>query len=268
MDKTILEEVNDVIQTAVKGIGEQIKKNHECVEAKNKELSTQCLDLKKQFDTLEAANNDIKGQLESLKETISQKSDAELVNKKHNELSQELKKKDALMESALRKHDLNTCLFLCVMMLLNIVAIWTIIYRPGYSGSVGAVALPWYCIVSLAAITLTNVAATIIWDHFIHEEVAFYWGEIITEFFLLVFNTVVMWLFAFYPLEEVTGAVITLAVFLTLANALALFMRIIQFSCKLTSARPDCDVASLAVCIIETLLLVVILVILVGWIRV
>ncbi len=251
------------------------------IESENKSLSKQCSDLKNQCDELKKTNESVERQLTSLSSRISQKADTSLLDaldKKCDELSYTVSRKadkgsvgasSSEMRDAQRKHGLNTCLFLCAIMIFNIFATWFIIYRPNYVGFGEISNLPWTYILPLMIIMFGNIASTVIWFyHFRGYGIHYVTWEKVVELVLLAFNIVAMWLFAFHPLQEVTSAVIALAVFLMFVNILMFFARVLYFATKYISTEIDKNILSLTVSISGTVLLVVILIIFIFWIRV
>ena len=253
--------------------------NESCstIKSDNQKLRKECSDLRAECNELKEAKEFAEREFTSLSTRISHKADTSSVNKKYDAISQEMNRKadkgsavasSSDMEEAKSKHRLNTCVFLCLIIIFNIVATWLIIYRPSYYGYTDIRTLPWFYVLALVAVMFVNIAGIIIWIyHFTTAAVDFCVWEAITEFCLFVFGIVAMWLFAFHPLEKVTGAANALAVFLMLANLAALILRIIHFYDEHTSGDLDISTASWVVSLIETILLLVIFIVYVGWIR-
>ncbi|MDE5910781.1 MAG: hypothetical protein K2H24_00445 [Clostridia bacterium] len=140
----------------------------------------------------------------------------------------DVKSVSTVLKCAQNEQGFKTCIAHCAILILNIVAIWLIIYRPDYS-NLGDNLLPWTYILILFTLMLVNIASTVIWIKLIDDEGDNTLLEAIIEVVLLIFNMVAMWLFAFNPLREVTSIVITLAVFLMLTNLLEIVKRVIYF---------------------------------------
>lgn len=180
-----------------------------------------------------------------------------------------------------RKHERNTCLFFCGITVLNIIAIWLIIYRPGSSMNT----LSWYYSIPLVADTLVNMIATAIWIHdFIRENKPFFKVnrnirkklfcaaavlEIFTEIALSVFSTVAIWLFSAHPQRTIASVIVALIILLTFATGCVLCFRATYYVGKLgTSQYRRKTRLYFIVSAIGTALCLAIFIIFVGWIRV
>lgn len=275
-------EFRKAVENAIKPLEEGISAlTQRCntIETENKQLRTQCSNLQTRCSELKTEKSKLEEQVTSLRSQIRSKADASSITSldaKFNNLSSAISKKADKGETGASVSDLsevrsnhgfNTCVFLCSILVINILAISFIIGRPGYFGEIDG--LPWFYILPLIACMLLNIASIVIWIYnFSQSAVDYEVWEYVVEVGLLLFNMVAIWLFAFHPLAEVTSAAIALIVFLALANLLMLVMRILYFVDEHTLADIDKDVVSLTVNIIGTILLVVVLVIFIFWIRV
>ncbi len=238
----------------------------------NEELRKKLDKQSKDYDS-EKSRRDI--QFIELRSSIEKKADAVTVGNQYEDITKKLNAKADIdvsdapskkISDINDKHGLNTCIFLCAVLLFNILAIWLIIYRPVFSGSTEIKELPWLYIMPLFTCLLCNIAGTIIWAyHFAHAVDCYIW-QVVMEVLLLMFNMVVMWLFAFHPIE-LSDAVIALAVFLMLANIMSLIMKILHFIYEHTSKYFNMDAACITLCVFGTIFVIVIWMIFVFWIR-
>ncbi len=141
-------------------------------------------------------------------------------------------------------------IFICAILLFNILATSIIICCPRYLGEVDP--LPWFGIILLIACLILNIVGSGIWlyEYYLSEEYIMKKGNIIftivVEGTLLVLNTVVMWLFASNPLQGITGASIALTVALVCANFAMLMLRVLYILDEHTFFDVTLDRSSLA----------------------
>lgn len=285
--KTVIKHQKDI--EALKTQLDDLQTLGSSVRGENEKLCTLCSDLQKQCNELknikgfESRITKLESQITNLRSLLETKAAISTLENKIRELSTRLDNlSNALSKKAEKgetgasasdlsevrsNHGFNTCVFLCAILIFNILAISLIIGKPGYFGETDG--LPWFYILPLITCMLLNIVGIIIWIyHFSQSAVDYEVWEYVVEVGLLLFNMVAIWLFAFHPLEEVTSAAIALIVILALANLLILVMRILYFVDEHTLADVDKDVVSLTVNIIGTILLVVVLIIFIFWIRV
>lgn len=107
---------------------------------------------------------------------------------------------------------LGVCLFLCAVLLFNILVIWFITCMPT-GGSI-----EWLFLLPLLAITVIDaVCVALLSYRIIADACENAWVGVSAAIALLVLNIVAIWLFAFYP-SELRAAVYALLVFLMVAN--------------------------------------------------
>ena len=107
---------------------------------------------------------------------------------------------------------LGVCLFLCAVLLFNILVIWFITCMPT-GGSI-----EWLFLLPLLAVTVIDaVCVALLSYRIIVDACENAWVGVSAAIALLVLNIVAIWLFAFYP-SELTAAVYALLVFLMVAN--------------------------------------------------
>lgn len=107
---------------------------------------------------------------------------------------------------------LGVCLFLCAVLLFNILVIWFITCMPT-GGSI-----EWLFLLPLLAVTVIDAACVALFSYrVITDACDNAWVGVSAAIALLVLNIVAIWLFAFYP-SELTAAVYALLVFLMVAN--------------------------------------------------
>lgn len=107
---------------------------------------------------------------------------------------------------------LGVCLFLCAVLLFNILVIWFITCMPT-GGSI-----EWLFLLPLLAVTVIDAVCVVLLSYrIIVDACENAWVGVSAAIVLLVLNIVAIWLFAFYP-SELTAAVYALLVFLMVAN--------------------------------------------------
>lgn len=285
--KTVVQHQKDI--EALKTQLAELQTLSSSVRGENEKLRTLCSDLQnrcnelKNFRGLESRVTKLESQITNLQSLLEKKAATSTLDSKIQELSTRLdrlsyavnKKADkedtstsaSDLDEVQNKQGFNTCIFLCTILVFNILAVSFIVGRPGYLGEVDE--LPWFYILPLITCMLLNIASIVIWIYYFSKSMVDYAGwECALEGILLLFNTVTMWLFAFNPLTEVTDAAIALIVFLALANISMLAMRILYFVDEYTLMDVDKDFACVTISIFATIFLIVVLVIFIFWIRV
>lgn len=209
-------------------------------------LAAQVAELYKEIGTIQTDStlfakktdvSSLKGRVVELKDQV-EKNHSDLDNK-FQELSQKINDfhngtaaQDTSPETG-KSRPFGKCIFICAILLFNILATSIIICCPRYLGEVDP--LPWFGVVLLIACLFLNIVGSGIWlyEYYLSEEYTMKKGNIIftivVEGTLLVLNTVVMWLFASNPLQGITDASIALTVTLVCANFAMLMLRVLYF---------------------------------------
>ncbi len=251
------------------------------LEQEKVELENKILNLEERMDGLRKQNYDLDTKVSGFNEKLERKANITSLQENYRELSNRIHSK-ADESKVLSRYDLNkleernekrvafySCLFICTILVFNIVLSWLILYRPGYLSFMEEVKLPWFCIVPLLSITLINVVAVIIWFyHFNRSTFDFkQWGKTL-EIVLLIFSTVTLWLFSYHPITEITGAIIALFIFLMFNSILMIIRKILFFANEYNSFDIDYDMVSPIIYSFETVFFIIIFILYVSCVRV
>lgn len=171
-------------------------------------------------EELKNAQRILQNRINNISTKVEEKADASSLDTKCDQIRKEVStnKKDAAVNALVSKYKLNTAMFFFAVMVINIVAIWLVIYRPTPTSIIQTGNLSWFAVLPLLAVTLVNSVSMVISINYFCKPAKEYLWEIIVEIASLILNTVIIWVFAYCPLNTVSPVLIAATVFLMLSD--------------------------------------------------